>query len=161
MTTRAEQLAQRVEQGAHDLIAAVQHLSEEQWRTPCGDENRSLGVLVHHVGAMYPLEADVVRTLAAEGGMPGLGWEAVNGINADHATTNADVDPATAMHLVHQNSALAAEVVRNLTDEQLDRVAPNGLHWSAPLTVQFFVEQHPIAHPYIHLESITTALGEN
>ncbi len=46
-----------------------------------------------------------------------------------------------------------------LTDEQLDRVAPTDLHWGAPLTVQFFVEHHPIAHPYIHLESIRTALG--
>lgn len=160
MTPRSEALAQRVEQGALDLIAAVESLSAEQWKTPCGDEQRTVGVLVHHVGVMYPLEADVVRTLAADGGMPGLGWDAVNGINADHATANADVDIHSAISLVRDNSAIAAAAVRSLTDEQLDRVAPNGLHWAAPLTVQFFVEHHTIGHPYIHLASIKTALGE-
>ena len=38
-------------------------------------------------------------------------------------------------------------------------VAPNGLAWNAPMTVQNFIENHPIAHPYSHLESIRTALN--
>ena len=141
------------------LIAGVQDFSDEQWRTPCGSEHRSVGVRVHHVGAMYSLEADVVRTLAMGGGLPGLGWDAVHGIKGEHAAAHADVDPETAIALARQNSAVAAAAVRNLTDDQLDRVAPNGLHWKAPLTVHFFVEHHPIGHAYIHLESIRTALG--
>ncbi len=159
MSTRAEELARRVEQGAEDLIAAVESLTEEQWRTACDTEHRAVGVLVHHVGTMYPLEADVVTTLAREGGMPDLNWEAVHGINLEHAGQHAEADKATAIALVRENVRTAAAAVRQLTDEQLDRVAPNALHWGAPLTVQFFVEHHPIAHPYIHLESIRSALG--
>jgi hypothetical protein len=68
------------------------------------------------------------------------------------------VDKAATIALVQQNVATAAAVVRGLTDEQLDRAAPTGLHWDAPLSVQFFVEHHPIAHPYMHLESIRAAL---
>jgi hypothetical protein len=52
-----------------------------------------------------------------------------------------------------------AAVVRGLSDEQLDRAAPADLHWGAPLTVQFFIEHHSIAHPFMHLESIRAALG--
>ena len=159
MATRAEVLAERIEQGAEEFIAAVESLSDEQWQTPCGSEQRSVGVLVHHVGTMYPIEADVVRMLAENGEAPGVDWPAVHGINADHATTNAAADKSAAIALVRNNVQAAVETVRGLSDAQLDRVAPNALAWNAPMTVQNFIENHPIAHPYSHLESIQIALN--
>ncbi|HYP60958.1 MAG TPA: DinB family protein [Thermomicrobiales bacterium] len=159
MATRAEVLAERIEQGAEEFIAAVESLSDEQWQTPCGSEQRSVGVLVHHVGTMYPIEADVVRMLAENGEAPGVDWPAVHGINADHATTNAAADKSVAIALVRNNVQAAVETVRGLSDAQLDRVAPNALAWNAPMTVQNFIENHPIAHPYSHLESIQIALN--
>ena len=158
MSTRAEELARRIEQGAEELITAVEGLSDAEWTTVCPDEQRSVGVLVHHVGAAYPDEADIITALASEGGMPGLTWDVVNQGNREEASTHTEVDKATAIALVRKNVATAAAVVRGLSNEQLDRVAPTDLHWGAPLTVQFFVEQHPIAHPYMHLESIRAAL---
>jgi len=152
-------LAERIEQGAEEFIAAVESLSDEQWQTPCGSEQRSVGVLVHHVGIMYPIEADVVRMLAENGEAPGVDWPAVHGINADHATTNAAADKSAAIALVRNNVQAAVETVRGLSDAQLDRVAPNALAWNAPMTVQNFIENHPIAHPYSHLESIQIALN--
>ena len=159
MATRAEVLSDRIAQGAEEFIAAVEGLSDEQWQTPCGSEQRSVGVLVHHVGTMYPIEADVVRMLAENGEAPGVDWPTVHGINADHATTNAAADKVAAVALVRGNVQAAVDVVRGLSDAQLDRVAPNGLAWNAPMTVQNFIENHPIAHPYSHLESIRTALN--
>jgi len=152
-------LAERIEQGAEEFIAAVESLSDEQWQTPCGSEQRSVGVLVHHVGTMYPIEADVVRMLAENGEAPGVDWPAVHGINANHATTNAAADKSVAIALVRNNVQAAVETVRGLSDAQLDRVAPNALAWNAPMTVQNFIENHPIAHPYSHLESIQIALN--
>jgi hypothetical protein len=159
MSTRAEELARRVERGAAELIATVEGLSDAEWATICPDEQRSVGVLVHHVGAAYPDEADIITALASEGGIPGLTWEAVDQGNREEASRHSEVDKATAIALVRENAAKAATVVRGLTDEQMDRVAPTELHWGAPLTVQFFLEHHPIAHPYMHLESIRAALG--
>jgi len=159
VATRAEVLSDRIAQGAEEFIAAVEGLSDEQWQTPCGSEQRSVGVLVHHVGTMYPIEADVVRMLAENGEAPGVDWPTVHGINADHATTNAAADKVAAVALVRGNVQAAVDVVRGLSDAQLDRVAPNGLAWNAPMTVQNFIENHPIAHPYSHLESIRTALN--
>ena len=71
MSTRAEELARRVEQGAAELIAAVEGLGDAAWATVCPDEQRSVGVLVHHVGAAYPEEADIIAALASEGGCRG------------------------------------------------------------------------------------------
>ena len=159
MSTRAEELARRIEQGAEDLITAVEGLGDAEWTTICPDEQRTVGVLVHHVGAAYPEEAEIITSLASEGGMPGLTWDAVDQANSEEASSHTEVDKATAIALVRENAATAATVVRGLTDEQLDRVACTDLHWGAPLTVQFFVEHHPIAHPHMHLESIRAALG--
>ena len=160
MSARAEALAKRVEDGAAALIAAAEGFTDEQWRTEHAGEQRSVGVLVHHVGSAYALEAGVVQTLGAGGSLPGdVNWDAIDAMNAQHASDHADIDKATAIALVRQNSAVAAAAVRTLTDEQLDRVAPIVLNWNAPLTVQFFVEQHPIAHPWVHLESINEALN--
>jgi len=159
VATRAEVLADRIAQGAEEFIAAIEGLSDEQWQMPCGDERRSVGVLVHHVGTMYPIEADVTRMLAENGEAPGVDWPTVHGINADHATTNAAADKAAAIALVRTNVQAAVDVVRGLSDAQLDRVAPNGLAWNAPMTVQNFIENHPIAHPYSHLDSIRAALN--
>ena len=159
MSNRADQLAQRVAEGAQHLIDFASGLTDEQWHTRCGGENRTVGTLVHHVGTMYPIEADVVNTLAANGSAPGVTWDVVDSINSDHASTNGAASKQAAIDLIRTNSVVAVDAVRALTDEQLDRTAPNDLHWLAPMTVQFFVEQHPIAHPYIHLQSIKAALG--
>ena len=159
VATRAEILADRIAQGAEELIAAIDGLSDAQWQTTCDGEGRSVGVLVHHVGTMYPIEADVVRMLAEQGEAPGVDWPTVHGINADHATTNAAADKTAAIALIRENVRAAVEVVRGLSDTQLDRVAPNALAWNAPMTVQNFIENHPIAHPYSHLESIQAAVN--
>lgn len=109
-------------------------------------------------GAGHPEEADIITALARKGGMPELTTEAVDQGNAGEASAHAAVDKGAAIALVRDTVAVAAAMVRELTEAELDRVAPTALHWGAPLTVQFFVEHHPIAHPYMHLASIRAAL---
>ena len=57
MSTRAQALAQRIEQGAQALAAYAQGLSEAQWRTPVPPDGRQVGVIIHHVASVfYPIE---------------------------------------------------------------------------------------------------------
>ncbi|HZO55606.1 MAG TPA: hypothetical protein VFB63_23050, partial [Bryobacteraceae bacterium] len=56
MSKRAEILAERIEQGASALAEFVEGLSEEQWRTVVRPDGRRVGVLVHHVASVYPIE---------------------------------------------------------------------------------------------------------
>ena len=60
----------------------------------------------------------------------------------------------------HRYSTAAADAVRGLSDEALDKASPISLNWDAPLTTQFFIEDHPISHPYLHLNSIRAALNK-
>jgi hypothetical protein len=158
MSKRAEALAARVEQGARELIAFAEKLSEAEWQTVCVDDKRSVAVLVHHVAIAYPAEVDITRALAAGKPISGVTWEMVNELNDQHATDNAGVDKQEALSLLRKNSALAAQAIRELSDEQLDSVAPLSLNWDVPLTAQYFIEEHPITHPFRHLASMRAAL---
>ncbi len=62
------------------------------------------------------------------------------------------------MALLEQNSAAAAEAIRALSDEELDRVATISLYGDAPLTCQFMLEDHAVRHSYHHLARIQAAL---
>ena len=81
-----------------------------------------------------------MRTLANTGGAPEVDWPPVDGINADHAVTHGECDKESAIGLIRTNSAVTAAAARGLPDEQLDLVAQNALHWGAPMTAHFFIE---------------------
>jgi len=52
----------------------------------------------------------------------------------------------------------AAAAIRALSDEDLDQAAPMSLNSDAPLTCQFFLEDHAVRHSYHHLARVREAL---
>ena len=160
MSTRANELANRLEKGANQLLAFAEGLSQAEWETICPTEKRSIGVLVHHVASAYLVEVDLIRDLASSKAIEGVSWDMVDQMNAEHADTQASCSKTETLELLKQNSALAAGAVRALSDEQLDKVSPISLNWNAPLTTQYFIEEHPISHSYAHLASIRTTLND-
>jgi hypothetical protein len=158
MGTRAEALAARVEQGAQALANFAEGLSNNEWQSIC-DDGRTVGVLVHHVASALLGEIELVKTLAAGQAISGLTWEMVDQGNAQHAREHTNSSQHEAAELLRRNSAIAGDTIRALSDEQLDLAAPNSLHGNAPVTTQFWIENHPLAHAYRHLASIRAALS--
>ena len=159
MSQRAQALADRIEQGAEALAAFVRTLSEADWRVPVPKDGRTIGVIVHHVASVYPLEIDLAQTLAAGKPIAGVTWDAVHHMNAEHAKEHAAVKQPEALELLKRNSRTAAAAVRAISDEALDRAAPVSLDADAPLTCQFFIEDHALRHSFHHLAGIRAALG--
>ena len=158
MSQRANALAERIQQGAQALAALAEGLDGNQWQTIIPDEGRSVGVLVHHVANMYPIEVDLARSLASGKPIEGVTLEIVDQMNAEHAQANATVSQEEALELLSRNSRAAADAIRQLSDEELDRAAPVSLNAEASLTAQFFIEDHALRHSFHHLASIRTAL---
>jgi len=157
---RAELLADRIEEGAAGLAAFAEGLSEAEWLAPVsGTDRRSVGVIVHHVASVYPIEIDLARAIASGKAVTDVTWEAVAQLNRKHAQENAEVTKAAALELLGQNSRGAAAAVRAFTDDQLDQVAPFSLSFGAPVTAQFVIEDHALRHSWHHLARIRTALG--
>lgn len=164
MGRRAESLAARIEEGAAGLAAFADTLSDAEWRTPVagrgrGGDQRSVGVIVHHVASVYPIEIDLARAIAHGHAVTDVTWEGVAEMNAKHARDQAGVTKAAALDLLRKNSRQAAEAVRAFTDEELDRAAPFSLSFAAPVTAQFVVEDHALRHSWHHLARIRAAVG--
>lgn len=161
MSYRSEQLAKRIEEGAAGLATFVAGLSDAEWSIPVSaTDRRSLGVVAHHVASMYPIEIEIALAIAAGNPVTDVTPEVVNQINARHAAEYAQASKADTLDLLRRNSQAAADTVRALTDEQLDRAAQFSLAFGAPITTQFVIEDHPLRHSWHHLAQIKRALGD-
>ena len=158
MSERAGALADRLEEGARALADFAGGLTEAQWQTRLPKDGRKVGVIVHHVASMDPLEIELAQLLAAGKPITGVTWEAVHAINAGHARDNDAATRDAALQLLAQNGALAAAAIRALTDDQLECAATISLYSDAPLTCQFMLEDHAVRHSYHHLARIQAAL---
>ena len=159
VSRRANALAERLEQGAAALAALARTLSDAQWHVRIPHDGRAVGVVVHHVASMYPLEIQLAQALAAGNAISGVSWDDVHAVNGKHAGENRAVTKAEALTLLETNSAAAAAAIRSLSDEELDRAGTVSLNADAPLTCQFFLEDHAVRHSYHHLARIRAALA--
>ena len=140
---RANALAERLEQGARALEPSPARLSDVQWQTLLLGDGRKVGVVVHHVATMYPLEMQLSQLLAAGSRSP-----------VSRGTSSTASTPSTRPRTTRSrrrrrslcsgsNSAAAAAAIRALSDDELDRAVTVSLNDDAPLTCQFFLEDHP------------------
>ena len=157
MSQRTNALADALEEGARALAAFASTLTEQDWQTRLPHDGRKIGVIVHHVATVYPLEIHFARTVV-DGKPEPITGAAVNEMNAIHAKDNDAVTKEETLELLADNSAAAAEAIRSLTDDELDRIAPVSLYGNAILTCQFILEDHAVRHSYHHLARIQAAL---
>ena len=160
MSQRTNRLADRLEQGARALASFASELTDAQWQTRVSRDGRKIGVIVHHVASVYPLEIELAQTLGGGKPLTGVTMDAVNEMNARHATENDAVTKEATVDLLRRNSTAAAAAIRALSDEQLDQAAPVSLYSDAPLTCQFMLEDHAVRHSYHHLARMRAALKQ-
>lgn len=158
MSKRTEALATRLEEGAAALATFAGTLSDTEWRMPVPGDGRKVGVIVHHVASMYPIEIQLAQQLAAGTPVAGVTWNDVHAINAAHAAEYDAVSPAETLELLERNSRAAAAAIRAMTDEQLDTAAPLSLNDDVVLTCQFMLEDHPVRHSSHHLAILKAAV---
>ena len=158
MSTRAARLAQRIEQGAQALAAFAEGLTDAQWHSVVPPDGREVGVIIHHVASVYPIEIHLATQIALGNPIEGVTWGVVAEMNAKHSHEYAAVGKQDTIELLRRNSHSAAEAVRAFTDEQLDCAVPVSLNADAPLTSQFLIEDHALRHSWHHLAKIKAAL---
>jgi DinB family protein len=158
-SARANALADRLEQGARALIAFASGLTEAEWRMRTPKDGRTVGVIVHHVASVYPLEIQLAQTVAAGKAITGVTMADVDEMNARHSTAHGDITKETAIAALETNSAAAAAAIRELTDEQLAQAAPVSLYADAPVTCQFVLEDHAVRHSYHHIARLRRAVA--
>ena len=160
MSRRAALLSDRIEEGAAALSSFAEGLSDAEWRTPVSaTDRRPVGVIVHHVATVYPIEVQLAQAIASGKAVTEVTWEVVAHLNAQHANEQATATKEVTIELLRRNSREAAAAVRKFTDEELDQAAPFSLSYGAPVTAQFVIEDHALRHSWHHLAHIRRTLG--
>ena len=90
----ANALADRLEQGARALIAFATGLTDAEWRTRVPHDGRTVGVIVHHVASVYPIEIQLAQTIADGKPVTGVTMDDMHAMNAKHAAEHAAVTKA-------------------------------------------------------------------
>ena len=157
-SSQANALAERLEQGANALAAFASGLTDAQWQSRMPGDGRKIGVIVHHVASVYPVEIHLAQVLAEGKPVTGVTWTEVNAMNAAHAVENDAVTKEAAIDALQRNSAAAAAAIRALSQDQLASAAPVSLYADAPLTCQFMLEDHAVRHSYHHLARLRAAV---
>lgn len=157
-SSQANALAERLEQGANALAALASGLTDAQWQSRMPGDGRKIGVIIHHVASVYPVEIHLAQVLAEGKPVTGVTAADINAMNAAHAVENDAVTKEAAIDLLQRNSATAAAAIRALSQEQLASAAPASLYADAPVTCQFMLEDHAVRHSYHHLARLRNAI---
>jgi len=100
MSIRAEALAARIEEGARTLASFAERLTDSEWNTVVRPDGRTVGVIVHHVANVYPIEIQLVRQVASGSPIEDVTWPLVADMNAIHAHENRDCCKHETLHLL-------------------------------------------------------------
>src|SRR5690349_9217625 len=104
MSSRSEALAGRIELGARTLAEYARGLSDAQWQTKVPPDGRPVGVIIHHVASVYPIEVHLATEIASGRAVEGVTWEVVADMNAKHAKENAAASKQETIDLLLKNS---------------------------------------------------------
>ena len=156
---RASRLATRLEAGALALATLAQGLTDAEWAQAIPGDGRTIGVVVHHVASVYPIEVELAQRIASGMAISGVTMTDIHTMNAAHAVEFSGVTRLDAISLLRTTSAQAAAAIRAFSDSDLDAAAPASLYDDAPVTAQFVLEDHAVRHSYHHLTAIRRTLA--
>jgi uncharacterized protein (TIGR03083 family) len=148
MSQRAEELAAKFEQASNDLASKIQSLSDAEWRAKTPVEGWTVAATAHHAaGSPGPLST-MVAAAAGKAEMPQITQDMLNQMNADHAKQFASCSKDDALALLRETTPQAAEVLRGLSDAELQRTAtmPFGMQMSAEQIAENVLVGHVIQH---------------
>jgi uncharacterized damage-inducible protein DinB len=155
---RAGELANRFERINDELLAVVEPLDETQWFACCEGEQATIAAVVSHVGGSYRAISGWIRAVATGDSVPVITREMIDEGNARHAARHARRPKDEALAALRANAVGASEMVRGLSDEELDRAAFL-TQFNRTLSAYQLVDEILIGHPLGHLASIRETIA--
>ena len=156
MSKRSESLATKAEQSFNDLLGAVEASTPEQWATRCSDGEWTQGFAAFHAAAAIGEITKTLKGLAEGEQFPKWSMEAIDEGNAVQAKEHAGCTKAETIDLIQKSAPAATNLVRSLTDEQLDRKVQL-LEGMPETTIAGLVEMAMVGHGAYHRQTITDA----
>ena len=157
MSTRAADLAAKLDEANAAVIEAVESSSEADWQRVTSSEGWSVGVTARHIAASHLPIMGLIELVATGGEVPPVTMEMFHASNAQHAQEHAACTREEVLEILRRDGKAAADKLRGLSDEQLDRTASMAFAGGAEMSAVQLVEMILLGHPVQHLESIKAA----
>jgi hypothetical protein len=151
----ASQLADEYDGMMAEVIEVAESCSDNEWKVPCTNEERTVGVVFDHIATGNPQVVEWIHEFLA--GRPVvLTPESLNARNADHARRAANRPRAETVQDLKTGSASTSRAIRSLTESQMHQ--GQEFAWAGRQEVAW-VASAALRHPRGHLKSIREALG--
>jgi len=157
---RAESLADQFTQANQAVIDCVLGDNKGDFSVACPAEGWTAAALGAHISMGHAgiLDGLVKRVVNGEE-IPPFKMSDFDEGNAKFARENAAMPREQIVALLRENGAAAAEYVRSLSDEDLDRTTAMPTMGGQPATAQQIIEWVLIGHTREHGESLRNGLG--
>jgi hypothetical protein len=159
MTERALDLAERFSRESAQFCAFVEEIPRAMWEKPlsAGDP-RSVAAIARHVAWAYAFEQHYFQAIAEGNLLAAVPMVEVDALNAEGAREWQSIPREEVLAALRQIGDVAANWVRRLSDEQLDRMGEY-VAGRPPRTVGQRIERTLIGHIRSHLDDIHAALS--
>jgi uncharacterized damage-inducible protein DinB len=157
MSTRATDLAAKLDEANATVIEAVENSSDADWQRVTASGGWTVGVAARHIAISHLPIMGLVELVGTGGEVPPVTMEMFHASNAQHAQEHASCTREEVLEILRRDGKAASEKLRGLSDEQLDRTASMAFAGGAEMSAGQLVEMVLIGHPAEHLESIKAA----
>lgn len=159
MSDRARNLADQFGAAQSELIDTVQSIPDDKWNLTCQNDERSVGVMAHHIGMSISGTFEAVRLAGTGQPVPPMSWEMINTMNANHAIEYANVTKDEALECIRTNGEHVQKEIAQLSDETLDREILLPLIGQDHVTVESVIQSLVIGHLHMHLPDIKATVA--
>ena len=158
MGAKSEALAGQFESKVQEATKVFEKLSDADWKKVTSAEKWPVGVVAHHVAGGHEAIGGIVKTVASGQVMPHFTMDMLHEMNAKHAREHANCSKAETLALHKKNAAIAAGIVRGLSDADLAKSGPvhSGM---PPMSVEQIVNGILINHISEHIGNIQATVG--
>jgi DinB superfamily len=157
MSERANGLADLFTTANDELIGIIQGASDAQLQVVCPGEQWSVLVTARHVSISYRVVGSWIRHVANGEDVVATRRQIDEG-NALHAQEHAMTTREEVLTLLRENGMKAADIIRNLSDEQLATSAAMGPDNGNRLTALQVIRDVLLAHIKEHVADIRAAM---
>jgi hypothetical protein len=158
MGARGEALAKQFETKANEATAALEGLSDADWKRVTAAEKWSVGVVAHHVASSHQGLSGLIKMLADGKPGPNISMDVIHAGNAKHAQEFGNVSKADTLALHKTNAAAAAATLRSIADADFDR-SGTVLNGMPPMSAGQLAGGLLCSHVDEHLGSIRATVG--
>ena len=120
MTSRAQDLADKIEAFNRDVINCVRDCTEADWVKTCAAEDWPLGVVARHLGDGHYRVGELARLIIKGEALPEWTMEEIVQMGNDHARQHAACTKEEVLSILEKNGRALTEYVAALSEDDLD-----------------------------------------